>query len=142
MNEFKFAVVDQSDDNNFVTTVDASVVIKNAATGAPTAMVVKLAGPEQPERKRRLFARQRRLRAAMVKTGKLPTSDPEDDEIQAVDELVACTLGWENPYSWCGQFSPEAARKIYSNPERSWFRQQVQEAIDDLALFTRSSVAA
>ena len=109
------------------------------ADGAPTAWVITLAGPEHPERKRRLFARQRRLRAAMVKTGKLPSSDPEDDDLEAVDELVACTLGWTGstlPYS------ADAARKLYADSKRRWLRDQVAAALEERSLFTRNSAAS
>lgn len=107
------------------------------AEGAPTPWVITLAGPEHPDRKRRLFARQRRLRAVLAKTGKLPTSDPEDDDAEQVDDLVACTLGWEGaalPYS------PEAARRLYADSKRRWLRDQVATALEERALFTRSCV--
>lgn len=109
------------------------------ADGAPTSWVLTLAGPEHPDRKRRLFARQRRLRASLAKTGKIPTSDPEDDDLESVDELVACTLGWEGsalPYS------AEAARRLYADSKRRWLRDQVATALDERALFMRSSAAA
>jgi hypothetical protein len=107
--------------------------------GAPTSWVITLAGPEHPDRKRRLFARQRRMRALLAKTGKLPTSDPEDDDAEQVDDLVACTLGWEGsalPYS------PETARRLYADSKRRWLRDQVQAALDERELFMRSSVPA
>ena len=106
------------------------------ADGGPTAWVITLAGPEHPERKRRLFARQRRLRATMVKTGKLPSSDPEDDDAEAVDELVACTLGWVGSVL---PYSPDAARKLYADSKRRWLRDQVSQALEERSLFTLSS---
>lgn len=112
--------------------------IKDPLTGAPTAMVITLAGPEHPDRKRRLFVRQRRLRAAMAKTGKLPVSDPEDDEADLVDELTASTLGWTGSAQ---PFSPEAARRLYSDPKRRWLCAQVREALDERELFTQASAA-
>jgi hypothetical protein len=78
-----------------------------------------LAGPEHPERKRRLHGRQRRLRAVLSKTGKMPVSDPEDDEADELDDLVACTLGWEGgavPYS------PGRARELYADSRLGWLR--------------------
>lgn len=116
-----------------------SLRIKDPLTGAPTAMVVTLAGPEHPDRKKRLHARQRKLRAAMAKTGKLPMSDPEDDDADQVDELVASTLGWEGS---AVPYSPEAARRLYGDAKRRWLRDQVQAALDERELFTRSSAPA
>ncbi len=108
-------------------------------TGALTPWAITLAGPEHPDRKRRLFARQRRMRAQLAKTGKLPTSDPEDDDADQVDDLVACTLGWEGAVL---PYSPENARKLYADTKRRWLRDQVQAALDERELFMRSSVAA
>ena len=106
------------------------------ATGASTSWVITLAGPEHPERKRRLFARQRRMRALLAKTGKLPTSDPEDDDAEQLDDLVACTLGWEGA---AVPYSPQAARTLYADTKRRWLRDQVSAALDERELFTRSS---
>ena len=107
--------------------------------GALTTWAITLAGPEHPDRKRRLFARQRRMRAQLAKTGKLPTSDPEDDDADQVDDLVACTLGWEGSVL---PYSPDTARKLYGDSKRRWLRDQVQAALDERELFMRSSVAA
>lgn len=107
--------------------------------GAPTSWCITLAGPEHPERKRRLFARQRRLRALVAKTGKLPTSDPEDDDAEQVEDLVACTLGWEGaalPYS------ADACRRLYADTKRRWLRDQVAAALEERELFMRSSASS
>jgi hypothetical protein len=108
-------------------------------TGAPTAMVINLAGPEHPERKKRLFARQRRLRAALSKTGKMPISDPADDEADELDDLVSSTLGWDGA---AVPYSPQAARSLYGDPKRRWLRDQVVAALQERELFTRSSATA
>lgn len=114
----------------------ADVRIKDPATGAPTAMVVTLAGPEHADRKRITFARQRRMRAALAKTGKLQVGDPEDDEADELDLLVICTLGWTGaPVA----YSTAEARKLYSDPKRRWLRDQVQAALNERELFTRRS---
>lgn len=113
----------------------ATVRIKDPTTGAPTPMVVTLAGPEHADRKRLTFARQRRLRAALAKTGKVPVSDPEEDDAEELDMLVACTLGWSGasvPYS------PAEARRLYSDPKRRWLRDQVAAALQERELFTRA----
>lgn len=106
------------------------------AAGAPTSMIITLAGPEHPERKRRLFSRQRRLRAALSKTGKIPVADPEEDEADELEELVACTLGWRGAVQ---PYSPAAARQLYADPKRRWLRDQVKAALEERELFTRSS---
>jgi len=111
--------------------------VKNPETQAPTGWVLTLAGPEHPDRKRRLHIRQRRMRAAFAKNaGKMPFTDPEDEVAEQIDELVANTLGWTGgdvPYS------PEAARTYFSNPKLRWLCLQVQEALDERELFIRSS---
>jgi len=117
----------------------ADIRIKDPTDGTPTSMLVTLAGPEHPDRRRRLFQRQRRLRAHFVKSGgKLPATDPEDDDADEVSELVACTLGWTGAST---PFSPEAARAAYTDPKRRWFREQVKTALDDREAFTRRSAA-
>lgn len=116
----------------------ADVRIKDPTTGAATAMVITLAGPEHPDRKRLTFARQRRLRAGLAKTGKLQVGDPEDDAADQLDMLVACTLAWSGA---AVPYSPAAARALYGDKRRTWLRDQVQAALDERELFTRSSAA-
>lgn len=103
---------------------------------APTSIVIKLASPIHPDRKRVEMAQQRRMLAAMQKTGKLQLDDPEEREAAEVDKLVASTLGWTGART---PYSREAAKKLYADPARMYVRQQVREALDDMELFTRSS---
>jgi hypothetical protein len=119
-------------------TDSADVRIKDPKTGAATSMVVQLAGPEHPARKRITLARQRKMRQVLSRTGKLPMSDPEDDEADQVDLLVASTIGWTGAAT---PFSTKAATDLYNDPKRRWLRDQVQTALDDRELFTRSSAA-
>lgn len=114
----------------------ADVRIKNPKTGAPTSMVVTLAGPEHPDRKRIQFAKSRRLRAELSKTGKLPVTDPEEDEAEETDMLVSCTIGWTGADP---AFSKQAARAVYTDPKRRWLRDQVLAALNERELFTRAS---
>ena len=114
---------------------DGDLRVKDA-TGMPTRMWIKLAGPEHPDRKRRLFARQRKFRAQFAKTNKMPVTDPAEEFDDQTDELVASTLGWEGA---AVQFSPAAARTAYTDPKRQWLRQQVVDALAERELFTRSS---
>jgi hypothetical protein len=119
----------------FEDVTSADVRIKDPTTGAPTPMLVTLAGPEHAERKRLTFAKQRRLRAALAKTGKLPMSDPEDDQADELDMLVACTLGWTGASE---PYSRDAARRLYADPKRGWLRDQVATALNERELFTRA----
>lgn len=117
----------------------AEVRIKDPTSGAPTPMVVTLAGPEHPDRKRLLFAKQRRMRSQLSKTGKVQLNDPEEDEAEELDQLVACTLGWRGaPVA----YSRDAARQLYTDPRRRWLRDQVQAALQERELFTRRSASA
>jgi hypothetical protein len=106
--------------------------------GLPTAMLITLAGPEHPDRKRRQFVRQRKFRAEFAKAGKMPVTDPSDDYDDETDELVACTLGWVGA---AVPYSPSAARTLYADPKRQWLRVQVKAALDERDRFTRSSAA-
>lgn len=135
-NDFPPAVPEVFDFCTVEDVPSAPVRIKNPQTGAPTAMVVTLAGPEHPVRKQRLFARQRRLRSGLAKTGRLPMVDPEDDDADEIDDLVAFTLGWQGA---AVPYSADAARALYSDPRRQWLRAQVKAALDEREAFTGSS---
>jgi hypothetical protein len=113
----------------------ADVRIKNPKTGAPSQMVVTLAGPEHPDRKRIVWNRQRRARAAMVKTGKLPMNDPEDDDQDELELLLACTLGW---VGFPLPFNRDNARAAFTDPKRRWLREQVSTALNERELFTKA----
>lgn len=131
------ATAEVFDFNAFEDTPTGELRIKTPA-GAPTPWVMTLAGPEHPDRKNRLWARQRRARAVVSKTGKLPVNDPRDDEAEKVDELAACTLGWKGA---AVPFSGDAARALYADPKRQWVRVQVEAALEEREAFTRSSAA-
>lgn len=117
----------------------ADLRIKHPVTGATTAMVVQIAGPEHPLRRRLVLDRQRRLRAHLAKTGNMHISDPEDDAADDLELTVACTLGWRGAAQ---PYSPAAARALYADPKRRWLRDQVQAGLQDRALFMRSSAPA
>ena len=117
----------------------ADLRIKHPVTGAPTAMVVQIAGPEHPLRRHLVLDRQRRLRAHLAKTGNMHISDPEDDAADDLELTVACTLGWRGAAQ---PYTPAAARALYADPKRRWLRDQVQAGLQDRALFMRSSAPA
>ena len=125
--------------SDFEDVESAEVRIKDPTTGAPTPMVIVLAGPEHPDRKRLLFARQRRMRAQLSKTGKVQLADPEEDEAEELDNLLACTLGWRGAQV---AYSRDAARTLYTDSRRRWLRDQVQAALQERELFTRRSANA
>lgn len=116
-------------------------VLKNPATGAPTAVVFSLAGPEHPTRKRAAMARARRMRAALMKTGKVQLGDPEEDEADETDQLVSFTLGWKGVVIGGKEvpFSAAAARDLYGDPKRRWVRDQVKAALEERDAFIRGS---
>lgn len=117
--------------------------VKHPETNQPTPIVVTLAGPEHPNRKKIAFAHQRRLRKVLQQTGKLQLADPEEEEADEVDMLVACTLGWKG-ISIGGKplaHSAEAARQIYSDPKRRWLRDQLKAALNEREHFIKRSEA-
>lgn len=119
-------------------------VVKHPETNQPTPIVMTLAGPEHPNRKKIVFAAQRRMRKVLQQTGKLQLADPEEEEAEEVDMLVACTLGWKG-VSVGGKalaYSPEAARSLYSDPKRRWLRDQIKAAINEREHFIKRSETA
>ena len=120
----------------------ATVALKNPATGAPTAATVELYGPEHPVRKKIQFDRARKLRASFQRSGKIEVSDPLDDVSDQTDFLVACTAGWSG-LTQGGKpldYSPEAARLLYTDAKRQWVRAQVAKALDEAERFISASV--
>lgn len=113
----------------------ADVHIKDS-TGAPTGLVITVASPMHPERRRWEFAAQNRKRAKIQKSGKLLNSSAEDDFDDETERLAVVTLGWNSRGT---PFSRAAAQAIYADPKRLHIRNQVRAAVDDLELFTRSS---
>jgi hypothetical protein len=133
--------IERLDIDEFEDVVSTVVVLKDPMTGGSTSATITLAGPEHPMRKRFTLDRARRLRAGFQKTGKIQLGDPEDDEADEVDFLVASTLGWSGLRS-AGEelpFSAAAARQLYLNPKRRWLREQVKAALDEKDRFIQRS---
>lgn len=122
-----------------ITRIDrADVALKHPATGAPLGAVVTLAGPEHPARLAIEFAKQRRVRASIQKSGKLELTDPAEDKAEVVDKLVACTLGWEGLGNDDGTplvFSKEAAATLYGAEPMGWLVDQLWVALDERERF-------
>jgi hypothetical protein len=66
-----------------------------------------------------------------------PSAETMNEE--AVELLVACSAGTKNFVFEGTEFSgtPEAFRKLYSDPKFSWLRAQVDEAIGDVGNFLK-----
>ena len=119
----------------------AVVDLKHPVTGAPLGASITLAGPEHPSRKALEFAKQRKLRAAIQKTGRMELLDPQEDELDAVERLVACTLGWDGIADDAGQpieFSPAAASKLYATEGLTWLRDQIYTALGERERFIKA----
>lgn len=134
---------DEFDLDAFETQQTADVTVRNPETGAPTGARITLAGPEHPVHRRILLDRNRRMRAAVMKTGRMQLDDPEDEEAAETDMLVACTLGWHGitrggkPLA----FSADEARKLYTDPARRWLRDQVRAALLEAQTFIKRSAS-
>ena len=117
--------------------LSAPIDIKHPITGAALGPSITLAGPEHPTRKAIDFAKSRKLRASIQKTGKLELSDPADDEQDAIEKLAACTLGWSG-FTEGGaplEFSAAAALKLYSTDGMGWLRAQLLAAMEERERF-------
>jgi hypothetical protein len=122
----------------------SDVIIKHPATGAPTQLVITIAGPEHPDRKRQAFDRARKMRAQLQKTGKVQLGDPVDDEADMTDQLVAFTLGWSGMVR-AGQpvpYGADVARQLYTDGKLRWLRDQVVAALDEREAFIKRSATA
>lgn len=131
----------QFDISDYEDVTACEVVIKHPVTGAPTDLVITVAGPEHPDRRRINFERQRQMRKALQRTGKLQLADPVEDEDADTEMLVACTLGWRG--MMLGgvplEFSKEQVRRVYTDAKRRWLRDQVKTAMEEREAFIARS---
>jgi hypothetical protein len=118
----------------------ADIELKHPVTGALLGASITLAGPEHPSRKAIDFAKQRKLRASIQKAGKLEISDPEDDILDAVEKLAACTLGWKGITDGdrAIECSQAEAAKLYGAEGMTWLRDQVYAAMEERARFIKA----
>lgn len=121
--------------DKFEDTQSGKVYIKNPSTGAPTPFFIEFAGPEHPERKKRVMAAQRKMRQHLQKSGKLQLKDPLEDDEDNLDMLVACALSWNFPE----EFSKANVEAKLSNPKKRWMRDQVQAGFDERENFIARS---
>lgn len=137
-------IVEPLDLDTFEDKLTSDLTLKNPSTGAPTAAVITVLGPEHPARKKIQFDRARRMRAEFSRSGKLAITDPVEDVEEETEFLVACTMGWTG-IALAGApvaFSTDAARKLYTDPKRQWLRVQVLKALDESSRFIGSSSKA
>ena len=109
--------------------------------GNPTGVFFMLAGPTHPVRKAMDQERSRKLINEANKTGKFKIPDPADAENSKPKDLARVTLGWRGYAEELGQevpFSAAAAEALYSEPERQWLVEQVEEALGNKQLFTKA----
>lgn len=125
-----------------VSTSDYTVI--DPTTGAPTDLVITLAGPEHEKRKQLDLSRARKVRRELAKSGKLQMVDPEDEIEDQTDLMVVCTLGWKGleDKGVPVPFSPEKARELYGDPKLAWLRKQVLNALFERDRFIASSATA
>lgn len=123
----------------------ADVEIKDPETGAPTGVLFTLAGPEHPKRKSIELTRQRRLRAALQKTGKLELDDPAEDEQTNIDTITASVLGWSGYEDDAGvpvPFNAANVGEIVADPDHGWLRVQLLAALGERERFIKRSAPA
>lgn len=133
-------IADTFDLGDFEDISSGNYVVKHPETGRPTALVITLAGPEHPLRKKKQYARIRKLRAETAKAGKLQLDDPADEDEIANRDIADCILGWtglvingqEVPWSF------EEAFKLMRDTKRRWLRDQLKAALDERELFIKS----
>ena len=129
--------------NSITDAQSASIDLKNPTTGELLGASIELAGPEHPQRKSIEFAKQRKMRQSIQKTGKFELTDPAEDELDAIDKLVSCTLSWEGICADDGTpipFSREAAAKLYGTEGLGWLRAQLYNALEERERFIKACV--
>lgn len=112
--------------------------------GKPLPIHVTLLGPEHPKRKNFALDRQRRMRRAMQRTGRMEFADPADEAVEDLDNLVACVAGWRGITRGGKPVAcdPAAVRELLTDVKRAWFRRAVERAFGDIENFTRRSGGA
>ena len=121
----------------------ATLKLKHPISGLPTGVCIELAGPEHAARQAIEWERTRAIRAEMESTGKYGFKALAEIKLDAIERLVACTLGWSG-LSLGGQplaYSADACTRLYADPKWAWVRDKVKEALDQRELFIGGSAA-
>ena len=125
------------------TAQDFELTIKDT-DGNSTPVVFVLAGPNHPARKALDMTRNRQVINSANRHGRVILPDPAVSEERKPKDLAGLTLGWSGYIDEQGttvQFSSATAQELYSDPEMQWLVDQVEEALGNKALFTRSASA-
>lgn len=101
--------------------------------GAKSGVVFRLLGSDSDVYQKIDAAQRKRRMEAAAKAGRF-VSDPDQQEEDEVEKLVAGTLGWSN---LSVEFSKEKAEAIYRDKTYSPIREQVAVAIHDRANFSK-----
>jgi len=119
ISELAESLITSLDLDSFDSTPTGVLALLNPATQAPTTSTITFASPENPIRKKLDFARQRKMRNDMQKTGKIQFADPADELEDETDYLVACTVDWNLTQGGENlSLTPDAARKLYTDPKK------------------------
>lgn len=131
------------DIDSFEDAQTAEYVLKNPKTNQPTDIVLTLAGPEHPLRKKRQFDRIRRMRRDAMRAGKMQLADPADEEQDEAEFLADCILNWNKMPRANGvnlAHSRANALELMLDPKRRWLRDQVKVAVEEREAFIASCV--
>ncbi|MBK9427217.1 MAG: hypothetical protein IPN63_07485 [Gammaproteobacteria bacterium] len=129
------------DIDNFADIASADFEVRDPRTNAPTGIIIQIAGPEHPARKKMDHARQRKMRKELARTGKLQLADPAEDEEDQVEYLATCILGW-NRMTKGGRdipYTAQAARDLMADPKRRWLRDQIKAGVEERETFIEGS---
>jgi hypothetical protein len=109
--------------------------------GKPTGVKIILAGPMHPVRKAVAHAAQRKMISSARRNGQVELPDPEETEKERAANLAKFTLGWEGYADENGPVphSEATALALYADPEMAWLADQVDAALANKQLFTKSA---
>jgi hypothetical protein len=85
------------------------------------------------ERHNQTFIRQQR--AEFKRTGKMPMSDPSDDEERRIELAVLLSIDWQGKATKDKPFSKEGIRAVYK--KQPWILEQVDRAVMEDARFLK-----
>lgn len=124
-----------------IKTVDTFPVDIKDQDGNPTGVTFTLAGPTHPVRKAVAHAAQRKMLAGARRSGQIELPDPEESEKERITNLTKFTLGWSGYSDENGTvaYSEAAANALYADPEMTWLADQVDTALNNKQLFTKSA---
>lgn len=131
---------DVFDIDGFEDVSSAEYTVRDPATDRPTKLILILAGPEHPLRKKKQFNRIRKLRKGAANTGKVQLDDPADEDEATTREIAEYILGWRGLVrgGYEVPFSYEEALKLMLDKKRRWLRDQVKAALDERELFIKT----